>query len=361
MTAIPVDSASERLEALRRRLRPGEGMLVTNITNVRYLTGFTGSSGFVLVARGGAAFATDFRYMEQAGAEVQGLEVVRERKNRVSAIRALARRMGLRRLLVESSVTHEFFERLSSAGGPGVKAVKGVVERLRAVKDARELALVREAVRRAEAAFRKVRPFIKAGVRERAVALRLEEALKRQGCSRVPFDIIVASGPNSALPHARASERKLSAGDLVIIDWGGEAGGYFSDMTRTLLVRGKDTARKREVHGLVLRANREAMALVAPGVEAGRIDGAARGVISQAGYGREFGHALGHGVGLEVHEEPRVARGRRERVREGMVFTVEPGVYVPGLGGVRIEDMAAVREGGAEELTSLARGLQVVS
>jgi Xaa-Pro aminopeptidase len=164
------------------------------------------------------------------------------------------------------------------------------------------------------------------------------------------------------MPHAGATERKMAPGDLVVIDWGGEAGGYCSDMTRTLLIRGgRRTAGKREIYALVLEAGRRAVSSVAPGAEAGRLDGAARGVIEKAGYGRHFGHALGHGVGLEVHELPRIARGREGRIREGMVFTIEPGIYVPGLGGVRIEDMVAVGRRGAELLTSLPRGLEAVS
>jgi Xaa-Pro aminopeptidase len=342
-------------------LRAGEGFLVTNMHNVRYLTGFTGSSGFVLVTKSGGVFGTDFRYREQALRETSGWEMAVEKGGRAALLKRLAGKLGLKRLCVESSVTYEFFRRLSAEGMP-LRALSGGVERLRAVKDSGEMALIREAVRRAEAAFREVKPYIRAGARERAIALRLEERLKKMGCGRIPFGIIVASGENSAMPHAGATERKMAPGDLVVIDWGGEAGGYCSDMTRTLLIRGgRRTAGKREIYALVLEAGRRAVSSVAPGAEAGRLDGAARGVIEKAGYGRHFGHALGHGVGLEVHELPRIARGREGRIREGMVFTIEPGIYVPGLGGVRIEDMVAVGRRGAELLTSLPRGLEAVS
>jgi Xaa-Pro aminopeptidase len=359
-SALPHDSVRDRLSALRRRLRAADGFLVTDLTNLRYLAGFTGSSGFALVTRGGAVFATDFRYEEQSRGEVWGFERVLEKKSRVRTIRGLLRGLGVRRLCVESSVSHEFFCRLSSAA-PEIKAMKGTVEKLRERKDAGEVALIREAVARAEGAFRDVRPFIKAGARERAVALRLEERLKKRGCRRLPFDIIVASGPNSALPHAGVTDRKLAGGDLVIIDWGGEAGGYYSDMTRTLLVKGGGAARQREIYGLVRRAAAKARAFAAPGLEAGAIDNSARDIIKKAGYGRSFGHALGHGVGLQVHELPRISPGRKERLKQGMVFTIEPGVYVPGLGGVRIEDMVAIGERGAERLTSLSTGLDLVS
>lgn len=359
-TGLPHDSVRGRLGALRRRLRAADGFLVTDITNLRYLTGFTGSSGFALVTRDEAVFATDFRYKEQSRGEVWGFERVIEKKSRVQTIRGLLRRLRVRRLCVESSVSYEFFGRLSS-GGQEIKALTGAVEKLREVKDGGEMALIREAVARAEGAFRDVRPFIRAGARERAVALRLEERLKKRGCRRLPFDIIVASGPNSALPHAGVTDRKLAGGDLVIIDWGGEAGGYYSDMTRTLLVKGRGTARQREIYGLVRKAAAKARAFAAPGLEAGAIDNSARDVIKKAGCGRFFGHALGHGVGLQVHELPRIAPGRKERLRQGMVFTIEPGVYVPGLGGVRIEDMVATGQGGAERLTSLPTVLDVAS
>ncbi len=348
-----------RLKGLGGLLGPVEGFLVTDITNVRYLSGFTGTSAFVLLSRSDCVFVTDFRYAGQAGSEVTGMRVVVEKKSGPPAVKAAARKMGLGRLGVEDSIPYGFYAVLD-AGGFTLKAFKDPVRRLRAVKDEEEKGSIREAVRRAEAAFVMVKPRIRAGVRESDIALRLEAALRKQGARRLPFDIIVASGPNSAMPHAGASARKLSPGDLVTIDWGGEAGGYFSDMTRTFLVKGPGAARKKEIYALVLKANREGIAAVRDGASAARIDNSARDVIKKAGYGENFGHGAGHGVGLEVHELPRIAPGRRARVRKGMVFTVEPGVYVPGLGGVRIEDMVLVRDNGAEVLTSLPKGLETI-
>jgi Xaa-Pro aminopeptidase len=231
---------------------------------------------------------------------------------------------------------------------------------VRAVKDEGEASLIKEAIRRAEKAFLEVKPFIRGGVRENTIARRLEERLRRQGVKHLPFDSIVASGPNSAMPHAGVTERKLAPGDFVVVDWGGEAGGYYSDMTRTLLLRGPSMAKKREIYGVVRRAQRRGIESVGSRVKASQIDNSARDVIKKAGYGRYFGHSLGHGVGLEVHEAPRISGRNRASVREGMVFTVEPGVYVPGLGGVRIEDMVMVRRSGADVLTSLPRGLEIV-
>jgi Xaa-Pro aminopeptidase len=360
-------SRTERLKKLRKSLKSLDAFLVTDMNNVRYLTGFTGSSGFVLLTKERGVFATDSRYEEQAAKEVRGrlpgeefpYEVVVEKNSMFLAVRGLVRKMGIERLGVEASVSYEAFSRFS-AYAPQVRAVSGAVQKLRQIKGADELRRIREAVRRAEAAFLEVKPHIRAGVKERAIALRLEDRLRKKGCRRIPFDIIVASGPNSAMPHAGVTERRLSPGDLVTLDWGGEAEGYYSDMTRTLLLRGRDMGRKKEIYSLVLKANGQARAAVAPGAGSREIDGAARDIIKKAGYGNCFGHGLGHGVGLQVHELPRITWSANVTLREGMVVTIEPGVYVSGLGGVRIEDMVAVDKRGAELLTSLPRKLEVI-
>ncbi|NIR13308.1 MAG: M24 family metallopeptidase, partial [Desulfobacterales bacterium] len=230
-----------------------------------------------------------------------------------------------------------------------------------AQKEATELAAIRRAVKRAEEAFLEVKPRIRAGVTENSIALRLEERLRRKGCRRIPFDIIVASGPNSSLPHAKPTGRRLKPGDLVTIDWGGEADGYFSDMTRTFLLRGPDMSEKKKIYHLVLAAQMEGLRVLAPGKGGRTVDSRARDVIKKAGYARYFGHGLGHGVGLDVHELPRLSPLSSGKLRKKMVVTVEPGVYVPGLGGVRIEDMAVLEEGGARRLTSLPRRLEILS
>lgn len=349
----------ERLGRLRKTLRDLDGFLVTDMSNVRYLTGFTGSSGFVLMTKKQCVFATDFRYREQAGKEVAACRMVIEKKNRVAEIKRLCKGLGIHRLGIEDSLSVMFYGALKRFV-PEVRPVSGRVQKLRLIKNSGEADLIREAVGRAEAAFQDVRPYVRAGQKERSIALRLEERLKKRGCRRLPFDIIVASGNNSAMPHAVATDKKLEAGDLVVMDWGGEAGGYCSDMTRTMLVRGKGIGRKKEIYSLVLEANRKGRAAVAPGVGSRDVDNTARVIISKAGYGDCFGHGLGHGVGLEVHEMPRISRWGNIRLKKGMVFTIEPGVYVPGLGGVRIEDMVLVGGRGAESLTSLPRKLEII-
>ena len=317
---------------------------------------------------------TDFRYREEAERELSkkdsrggatsrssvAWEIVIEKGNRFGTIRKLLRSLGVGMLGFESSVSYEVFSALSRIGA-GLKPLRGLVEGLRAVKDADEIALIRQAVRRAEDAFRDIKPRIRAGRSELEIAGMLEERLKKRGCNRIPFDIIVASGDNAAMPHAKATEKRLSPGDLVVVDWGGEAEGYVSDMTRTLLLRGGDMTRKKGIYEAVLKANRDAISSVSPGEQGKIIDGTARESIGNAGYGEYFGHGTGHGVGLEVHELPRITWTKRTVVQEHMVFTVEPGIYLPGLGGVRIEDMVLVRSAGCEVLTTLPKNLEIIA
>ncbi|MEW6419662.1 MAG: Xaa-Pro peptidase family protein [Nitrospirota bacterium] len=336
-----------------------DGFLITDINNVRYLTGFSGSSGVLLITRKETFFVTDFRYKEQAGKEVKGWDIIIGKGDITKTIKNLSKKTDIKKLGIESSVTYEFFRGLSDTRLT-LKAFKGLIERLREIKDAVEINLIREAVRRAEGAFLDVKPYIRQGVRERAIALRLEERLKKKGCRHIPFEAIIASGPNSAMPHARPTEKKLNEGDLVIIDWGGEADGYSSDMTRTFLIKGNNITKKKEIYQIVFKANRSAISEVLPGTKSNDIDSSAREVIKKAGYGEFFGHGTGHGVGLQVHELPRITWNKREIIEESMVFTIEPGIYVPGLGGVRIEDMVVVKSGGPEVLTVLPKDIEII-
>ena len=350
---------NSRLAGIRASFKGIDGLLVTDINNVRYFTGFRGSSGFLLITKTANFFVTDFRYKEQAGCEVKGWDIVIEKEKRAKTVSALAKKLGINRLGFESSVSYGFFDALSKKGIV-LKPFKDFIERLRSVKEDREKALIKEAVRRAESAFLAVKPYIKTGAKEKRLAMMLEENLKREGCKCIPFDIIVASGRNSSMPHAKPSEKRLDTGDLVVIDWGGEAEGYFSDMTRTLLIRGSDIGKKKEIYKTVLEANRKAVSAILPGIDGREIDNSARDVIKKAGYAGFFGHGTGHGVGLQVHESPHITWNRKERIRENMVFTIEPGIYVPGTGGVRIEDMVLVKPKGAEVLTKLPRKLEVI-
>jgi Xaa-Pro aminopeptidase len=240
--------------------------------------------------------------------------------------------------------------------GLRLKGVKDPVAHLRLCKDTDELSRIRCAIERAETSFRELRRTIKPGVSEQELGLRLEWLMREKGARRAAFDIIVASGRNSAMPHASISNRRLHAKDLVTFDFGAEAEGYFSDITRTVCV-GAPTPRQRKIHDLVLRAQRKAIGVLQAGVPCTMVDKAARDVISDAGQGENFGHATGHGIGLMVHEAPSLSSLSKDRIETGMVITVEPGVYIPGWGGVRIEDMVLVTKTGPQVMTSLPREL----
>ena len=345
-------------QALGRNLL--DAFLVTEIHNVRYLTGFSGSAGLLLITLRENFLITDFRYKEQAGKEVHGWDILIEEGNRLKILQSLSRKNGIKRLGFESSVSYDFFSTMAPLGMT-LKATKGLIEKLRAIKDAEEIEYIRQAVLRAEAAFLEVKRHIRRGADEMSIALRLEEKLKRKGCRHIPFEIIVASGPRSAMPHAKPSGRRLQEGDLVIIDWGGEAYGYYSDMTRTVLLKGgSDLSQKKNIYRTVLQANEDAISSVTSGVSSKKVDAAARDFIRKAGYGEFFGHGTGHGVGIEVHEAPRISWTKSERIRKHMVFTVEPGIYLPGIGGVRIEDMVLVERGRTETLTHLPKTLELI-
>ena len=351
-----------RVEGLRHTisLKKIDAFLVNNIKNIRYLTGFTGSSAFALVTEDRAYFFTDFRYREQAESEVLNFDRRLEKGQRIPIIRALVKKLGIRRIGFESSIPFDFYDQLRKLP-IAIIPQSGLIEKLRMIKDAGELKSINEAIRRAEESFLTVKPRIKPGITERAVALGLEEELKKRGCRSIPFDIIVASGKHSAMPHACQTEKKIEKGDFVIIDWGGEADGYYSDMTRTLLMSGPDMARKKKIFDIVNRARQRAILEVGEGRQSSEVDTAARQVIRAAGYGDFFGHGTGHGIGLDVHEGPRISWTGRESLAEGMVFSIEPGIYVPGVGGVRIEDLVLVEGDKGSMLTTLSRKLELIN
>lgn len=362
MVRPAVNHLTQRIARLKELLRKKRiiSFLVTEMHNVRYLTGFTGSSGFLFVAKNSAIFVTDFRYKEQAKEQIKHCDVFIEQKDMIQILRRLVASTKTRKLGIESSVSYHDFMKIRFAGF-NVIPLSGVIENLRESKDAYELQTITKAVKRAEAAFRTIKPYIRQGRTERSIALRLEAELKKHGCRKLPFDIIVASGPHASMPHAQSTARRLCAGDLVIIDWGGEADGYFSDMTRTLLIKGGDKLeKKKEIYRIVLEANERARESVSTGVKTSTVDAAARNFIELSGYGRFFGHGTGHGVGLQVHESPRITWGRKDRIREDMVFTIEPGIYLPNTGGVRIEDMVTVSQNKGNVLTSLPRRLEII-
>jgi Xaa-Pro aminopeptidase len=347
---------------LRKKLSKAgvDGILITDLLNVRYLTGFTGSSGYSIITERDALFVTDFRYEEQAKTEVKGFKVLIENSERTGEIKKYCDRYKIRTLGFEDhNVNYGFYKKLVKRK-IRLNQLTNIVEQIRITKSTQELSYINTAVKRAETAFRKLQPFIRAGTTEKKLALKLEGLLKSEGCKTLPFEVIVASGPTSALPHAQPTERKLRGGDLVVIDWGGECEGYNSDMTRTLLLDGRSISKQKELYYKVFEAQKRAINKVKPGVKAAEIDEAARSYITKAGYDEFFGHGTGHGVGLAVHEKPVVSWQSKEVIKENMVFTVEPGIYLPGFGGVRIEDMVVVKKGGADVITSLPKKLKII-
>lgn len=337
-----------------------DGILISDMRNIRYLSGFSGSSGWLMITEREKIFCTDFRYKEQAKREIKGFDILIEKEEGHRTIVEKAKSIGIKTLGFESTLSYAFYKKLLRKG-IRIKAVNYLVEDMRKIKDRFELGLINKAIDRAQKAFREVKPYIKKGFSEKQIAFRLEENLKKRGCAVLPFGIIVASGQNSSLPHAMPTDKRIKAGDLVIVDWGGEAGGYFSDMTRTFLINGRYISKKKEIYETVLQANREAVGAVMEDKHARMVDSAARDVIKKAGYSDFFDHGIGHGLGLDIHELPRISRRGGESIKSGMVFTIEPGIYLPGLGGVRIEDMVLAEKGGCSVLTAIPRGLEVIN
>jgi len=352
----------QRKALLRKTLRGSgvDGLLITDLLNVRYLSGFTGSAGCIIITEKNAIFLTDFRYEEQSSDEIKGYSIKIEDSERSKEIKDICEEYGIKKLgFEEHHVTYGFYAKLLKRKLK-LKPVANTVESLRIIKSANELECIKKAVKRAESAFRKLIPHIKTGATEQSLALTLEELIKREGCRSLPFAVIAASGPMSALPHAQPTKRKLKKGDLVVFDWGGECDGYFSDMTRTVLMESDNISRQKELYYTVLEAQKRAIASVRAGVKSSLIDAAARDYIDDHGFDDFFGHGTGHGVGLAVHEKPIVSWRNKELIKENMVFTIEPGIYLPGFGGVRIEDMVKAGKRNAEILTSLPKKLKII-
>ena len=350
-TAIP-----SRLARLRELLAQQslDALLVSQPENRSYLSGFTGSAGVLCVTAPSALIATDFRYYEQTGIESPQYELVKVTSTVADVLPELLGRQGVKRLGFEADdVTfvdaHEWM-----AIAPDVEWVptKGLVMDMRAVKDAGEVATMREAIRLTDEALAAALPQVQPGMTERDLAWLIESYIRTHGSPAVSFEIIVASGPSGARPHARASDAVLPAGEPIVIDMGARLGGYCADLSRTVcLGQPNDPDRFWEIYNIVLRAQQAAEAVIRPGVTGKEVDAVARDLIAEAGFGDFFGHGLGHGVGLAVHEMPRLSRLAVAPLAAGNVVTVEPGIYLPGWGGVRIEDVVLVTENGVEVLT----------
>ncbi len=345
---------AERLERLRARLRGQslDGLVVTAPGNILYLSGFRGSSGALLITQERAALFSDFRYRLQAREQAPAFEFVEVPRRLLAAIGSEAARGGLKRLGYDQAhLTCELRDQLAE-GAEGVELAPsaGMVEEMRSIKSAAEIERIAAAAALADRALAHMAGLLRPGARERDIALEGEFQMRREGAEAASFDIVVASGPRSALPHARTTERELAAGDLVVIDMGARVAGYCSDVTRTFAIA-PCSDKAREIYRIVYGAQRAAAARLRAGAVCGDLDAVARKAIEDAGYGDEFGHGLGHGVGIEVHERPRLAKGEETVLAARNVVTIEPGVYLDGFGGVRLEDLMVVTDDGAETLT----------
>lgn len=356
------DLRARRLAALADGITGAhlDGLLVTSPANVRYLSGFSGSSALLFVTARETLLITDFRYQTQAAEEVGDLArvVIESQSLWIGLWQHLAQLTQVQVAGFESAhLVHRDFQRLLEAGARWQwRPVMDLVETLRERKDENELGHIRAAVSAAERALEMTLTRVRAGMTELDVAGVLESALRHSGSDGFPFPSIVASGPNAALPHARPTSRALATGDFLLVDFGARVSGYCSDITRTFVL-GRASDEQREVYDVVRLANERAVRAVRPGMSGRDADGVARGYIEDRGFGELFGHSLGHGIGLEVHEAPRLAKTAESPLVEGAVVTVEPGIYRPGWGGVRIEDDVHLGAGGTQVLTRFPREL----
>jgi len=354
-----------RLQKLRRGLaeKEIEAIFISQPENRRYLSGFNGSSGYLLITTQNTILATDFRYIEQARMQAPDYEIFQIIGGIVDWFPRLVAELNLKKLGFEAEhITFARYQQLSDILNKAQSQLRlipvdGLVESLRAVKEPEEIELITRAAAISDAAIEYIENTVHTGMSEKEVAWEIEKFIREQGSETIPFDAIVASGPNSALPHAKPSSRTIQSGEPVVIDIGARVGGYSSDLTRTICLGTPDDTFPK-VYDTVLRAQLTAMAKISEGMNGGQIDNLARKVIEQAGYGQAFGHALGHGIGLASHESPRLGPNSADKLTSGMVFTIEPGIYLASWGGVRIED-AVVMENGKVRAISQARKMGV--
>ncbi|HBG16050.1 MAG TPA: Xaa-Pro dipeptidase [Firmicutes bacterium] len=355
----------ERLEQFRKLMVEQEidGFLATTPENRRYLSGFTGSSGVLLIDEQQAILLTDFRYLEQAADQIRtsGFSVKKHEPKLwptvIEEIKAWSKKPTWKWGFESEHLVEKDFrflrENLSSVE---LVPTEGLINLLRRKKSAEEIDFIKKAVAITDQAWEKVKTEIKPGRKETEIAALFEYVQRKMGAEGTSFRTIVASGPRSALPHGVASERKLEEGDLVVLDGGALYAGYCSDFTRTIVV-GQASSRQRELYNLVLEAQETALTEMRPGMTGKEVDALAREVITKAGYGEYFGHGLGHSLGLAIHESPRLSLTDETILEPGVVYTVEPGIYLPGWGGIRIEDVVVVTDSGIENLTTSPKRL----
>lgn len=337
-------------------------LLITDVTNRRYITGFTGTSGFALITQENAFLITDFRYVTQASEQASNFQLIEHTGSIWQAVADVCRDAGVRELAFDKQqLTVAAYEELSQQiGGVTLKPTEGLVEQLRLIKDETELDILQKAADIADRTYEHILTFIENGMTEREIQMELEFTMRNMGATSSSFDIIVASGKRSALPHGVASDKRVAEGDFVTMDFGALYQGYCSDITRTVIV-GEANEKQREIYDIVLTAQKQTIAMIKPGMTGQEADAIAREFIETAGYGKYFGHGTGHGIGLDIHEGPRLSFKNGETILQpGMVVTVEPGIYIPDFGGVRIEDDIVITETGCRRLTTSVKELVVL-
>ncbi|RTQ92889.1 M24 family metallopeptidase [Lysinibacillus telephonicus] len=351
-----------KLEKLRKALEENnlDGLLITNEYNRRYITGFTGSAGVAIVTKEDAVFITDFRYTEQAKKQVQNFRIVQQEGTLYNEVAKQVELMGIKSLGFEKdTVTYGMFETYKSLIKAELVPQSGLIEKIRLIKTEQEINIIKVACEIADNAFTHILKFIKPGVTELEVSNELEFFMRKQGATASSFDTIVASGTRSALPHGVATDKVIEKGDFVTLDFGAIYNGYVSDITRTIAV-GQPSEKLVEVYNTVLQSQLLALEKVGPGMTGIQADAVARDYLASKGYKEEFGHTTGHGIGLEVHEGPALSFRSETVLEPNMVVTIEPGIYLPGIGGVRIEDDILITETGNEKLTHSSKELIIL-
>jgi len=357
---MQVDLLGHRIAKIRSYIEAKDidAFLIIKPQNIRYLSGFTGSNGQLLITKSENYLITDFRYINQAKQESFNYQIIKQEKKMTDTIKEVCLQEKIKKVAFEEDQMvfkmHETYCQMLNL----VPASK-LLTQIRAIKDHEEIIRLKKAIDLTDQAFKHILPYIKPGVKEKDIALELELFLRKNGAEAKSFDYIVVSGPRGALPHGVASDKEIKIGELVTMDFGCIYEGYCSDITRTVGV-GKLKNKQKEIYNIVLEAQVTGLNYIKANIKCQDIDNIAREIITKAGYGEYFGHSLGHGIGLEVHEDPKLAKGNDQLLQPGMVVTVEPGIYIPDFCGVRIEDIVLINENNVEILTKSCKDLLII-
>ncbi|MFW6035241.1 MAG: M24 family metallopeptidase [Halothermotrichaceae bacterium] len=349
----------KRIDKLRNLMKKEkiDGFIIESKENRYYMSGFTGTAGKILITENNSYFITDFRYIEQAEEQTDGYQIIKTKQNTAEIIAELLKKAKVKNVGFESrNINYYQYKKYKEIFETDLVAVDGILGKMRMIKDQEEIDKIKKAVEIADKAFNHICNYLEPGLTEREVSLELEYFMKKNGGERNAFDFIVASGVRSSLPHGVASDKKLGDGDFITMDFGTFYQGYCSDITRTVVL-GKASSRQKEIYNIVLQAQLQVTETIKAGMSCKEADAVARDIITDAGYKENFGHGLGHGIGIEVHEGPRLSYTSDMILKENMIVTNEPGIYIPDWGGVRIEDDLLITKEGCEVLNNSSKEL----